>query len=1105
MATTLDDVAEAVSAAVLEALPHRGSGDELLIEFVEELGWTLPLVPPVLRELDGEVLGGAMARLTHARRRDDMAEVVPAAIAVTTALGGLATALDELPQRLRAELPAAFVTATQIDALFRARLLDHCVCRYLERRYRHVVEIARVLGLVVVEERPPRPDVFQPAYTHRELHLARVTRLVSDPRSVFAETLQWGNSTLVLDTMLAALLQLSIERDMPARYAYPPKALAGVPPPGPGLLLPLLDQPPFRVSAGVFPGRSDAGKAGLLLMLGSEGLLDRTLPLSADLSVEIATTLAAPFVALRLHPDRAPQLDAVPFDGGGVPVSGALTTTLRLGSTTEPRSLLELGPFELAGRSVYVRAGLSRQQDISDAFIEAGLEGGKLAVTFADDGLLGSLIELEKIEVDLDLGLGWSLQRGTYMAGHVGLEVTIPTERRIGPASLTALRIGLRVVNDALVLSGAMNGSLALGPVELTFGGLGVDLVASAGGKLGIADIDVSPRGPDRIGLRIDAPLVSGEGEITHDAAARRYAGSFAIQVGPVAVRAVAALDAASPTLPRPSLTVLATSQFPRMPLGEGFTLDGVGMVLGTDRRIDVDAIRAGLRTGQVAALLGDSGDALAVLPRLFPQAPGRVVVGVYAKIGWGTPQIVDARLLPVFELAAPTKIVVLGTLELGLPTLEHRIVDLRMDAVGTVDLERAALAIDASLHDSSLAGIPLTGDMALRLSLAGIPSLLLSIGGFHPRFTPPARFPELRRIELTAGTNPQLRMSAYLALSYVSTQIGAHVDLVAKGGGFKIQAHLGFDALFSIFPFRFDVEIDATASISWHGHNLLGVHLDLHLSGPHPYHAKGSASFSVLWWDVSVGFDQTWGDKTPVPLPPPPDLAALLREALGRPDAWNAELPTRSRPLFALADGVSRETVPPTASVVVRQRTLPLAYNITMFGNVPLSSEQRFSIDHVRHAAGELEASPVDAPFAVGQFTQLSDDEKLAAPTFEQYTAGVRIADGTVRAGTISRSPIDLDTIVRDELAPPDTEPEPSILEAVLATSFVSLRAAREPVAAEPPPRLHDLKFVVASVADLTTASPSATFSASREALRAQPPLLGHFQIVPLPHSQPS
>ena len=176
-------------------------------------------------------------------------------------------------------------------------------------------------------------------------------------------------------------------------------------------------------------------------------------------------------------------------------------------------------------------------------------------------------------------------------------------------------------------------------------------------------------------------------------------------------------------------------------------------------------------------------------------------------------------------------------------PTSARRSCALQVDVLGVIDFDRSEAAVDATLVDSRLAQFALTGDMALRMSWGAQPSFLLAVGGFHPRFAAPPGFPALQRVAvaLAAGDNPKLRLEAYLALTSNTVQFGARVDLAAKAGSFSIAGFLSFDALLTLEPLAFVVDIAAKLAVKVGGHTLLSVSLALTLSGPRPWRARGA------------------------------------------------------------------------------------------------------------------------------------------------------------------------------------------------------------------------------------------------------------------------
>ena len=87
--------------------------------------------------------------------------------------------------------------------------------------------------------------------------------------------------------------------------------------------------------------------------------------------------------------------------------------------------------------------------------------------------------------------------------------------------------------------------------------------------------------------------------------------------------------------------------------------------------------------------------------------------------------------------------IMILGSLEALLPVPDAPVLELRMDSLGVIDFAGGTVLVTASLYDSRLLGvIELSGDMALYMSVLNDPYFVLSIGGFHPGYDPPAQRP---------------------------------------------------------------------------------------------------------------------------------------------------------------------------------------------------------------------------------------------------------------------------------------------------------------------------------------------------------------------------
>ena len=154
----------------------------------------------------------------------------------------------------------------------------------------------------------------------------------------------------------------------------------------------------------------------------------------------------------------------------------------------------------------------------------------------------------------------------------------------------------------------------------------------------------------------------------------------------------------------------------------------------------------------------------------------------------------------------------------------------------GGIDFGAKTAFFDASLHDSKIAGYPISGDLAFRYGWGDNAVFALALGGFNPQFQPPASFPTLKRLAISISSSvAKLDTQAYLALTSNTLQFGARVELTAGTGGFNVHGWLGFDALFEKDPLSFEFDLSAGVDLRSGSSVLASVHLDGKLSGPTP------------------------------------------------------------------------------------------------------------------------------------------------------------------------------------------------------------------------------------------------------------------------------
>jgi hypothetical protein len=635
-----------------------------------------------------------------------------------------------------------------------------------------------------------------------------------------------------------------------------------------------------------------------------------------------------------------------------------------------------------------------------------------------DDGFLAAVMPAEPVEVSGQLKLTWDPVTGLRVTGGAALSVDLPLGTAVGPLTLQLLHLSLQVSDAAAKFAAGLDFGVGLGPFQAAIAGLGLQLesfTSPGGGALGGLEVKPSVKPPTGAGLAIQSPAVSGGGFLLFDPGAGQYAGVFELTiVGTISVKAIAIITTKMPDgSPGFALLILITAEgFTPIQLGMGFSLTGIGGLLALNHTVDADAVRGGLRSGVLDSVLfvkdpvKNAPRVISTLNHVFPLAADRLLIGPLAEISWGTPPLVKIRLALLLEVPQPIRVILLAALSMMLPTPQDAVVEIHIDSIGVLDFGKRELALDASLHDSRILQFTLTGDMALRLNWGDEPALVMSIGGFHPRFTPPKGLRPLNRLALTlsSGDNPRVRFEAYLALTSNTIQMGARVDVHAEEGPFTLDGGGSFDALIQWSPFALDVAFAAWAKITSGGSTLLAASVALEVTGPRSWHLTGQASVQVLAFTATVGVDFTVGTAPSAPeVTETVDVGAEIWAQLSDPACWAATLPSTATPGVTLAGlPVASGTAPlvahPLATVSVREQIAPLGTPIERVGGrLPVGGTRSYTAS-VSAPAGVV-GGTVTELFAPGQYANLPDDARLAGPSFKSMTGGVSLIPQTAQA----------------------------------------------------------------------------------------------------------
>jgi hypothetical protein len=1040
MADVLSSIAQSLAGTLRPLASALDAADDTMDEFALQLGYELPSVPPSLAALkdSGERLTASLDALNDAAvalsedPAGDETAVMTAAALLLLDVGLTFDGIERLRTTLGGELPAPFVAATNIAQDFPARLYEFLFYTALESQAPLPAHILALFGIIEAVPHAADPAKFQPEFVLRRLRIERIPQLLQDPAGLFRDVYGWGTPSLDAERLFLALRDLSFDLLHPAHIEYPsPVTLAAlgveaaVPSdegPEPELIVPVLETDQGTVSIVLFPipTTSPTELQGLAATVIADTALAETIKLSTTLRLDITASvdLTAGVLAV-IRPDAPVSILNQVSDGGLAAVLKGAGAKLRLAWTSveesESRRLLDIpGGSFIDARELYFQLEASATAAaLSDFGVEGGVVGARLVLSTADsDSFLAAILPADGIIAPFEFGVGWSTARLIYFRGSAGFETTIPVHAQLGPLFLDSLHIALSLAAEGLDLEASITGGAAIGPIAVSVERIGARAeLAFTRGNLGAADLKIAFKPPTGIGASVDAGPITGGGFLSIDHENGRYAGILQLRAFEIGITAIALIDTRLPGGQEGySFLIIIAVTLPPIQLGYGFTLNGVGGLAGIHRTMVIDAIQAGIRNHSIDHILfpddpiQNAAQIISDLRTIFPPAMNRFVFGPMAIIGWGTPTLVTVELGILIELPAPVRLVLLGQITVKAPVPDVPVVELHIDILGILDFEGRRLSIDAVLHDSRVAAFSLSGDMAFRLSWGASPNFAMAVGGLNPRFQPPPGFPELRRITVSLGfeENPRISVQGYFAITSNTIQFGALSEVYAEAGGFNVYGWLAFDALLQRIPLWFAIDFSTGVALRRGKRTLASVRLKGSLTGPSPYHIKGEACLSLLFFDICVPFDKTFGSEAPAERPLI-NAWDQLQAAILNAESWSAALPAHA--IEAITARSSGDAPPllmdPGGGVQLRERVLPLNRKLDKLGEAVLTGPNRYDITEVRVGTEVIQAYALTKDqFARAQFEELTDAEKLSVPSFEPMDAGIEVGRNEVAAG---------------------------------------------------------------------------------------------------------
>jgi hypothetical protein len=938
------------------------------------------------------------------------------------------------------------------------RLFEYLLIEYLRDRFPALLMGFEAVGSVSYEDVPAVGT--RPGFTRTRFDWEALADRLSDPTSIPAEVYGWGTDDLKFGKVAEIFSELfialgfhvsidQVDRSLSDAYQF---AASGTPKESInlGISVAIFDftvddtyhDVGFRVLE--LPAEGSALPGMIVQPLVPHGLV-QSIDLTSGwtFNLRAGTDLANQF-GIVLRPDetgvRYPFAPGTPFPSAGF---GAAV----IYQSAEPfRIFGDPDGIRLEGKAAKFLLDLDVKQGQPELRTSVVPEELTFVLKADDlDGFLGSVIGGGETRIPFPLRLSWSNRTGLDFVAGLGFEVSVYPHLDIEVLCFDRVDLGVRSVTAEgepakLELRVACALSGALGPIAYSADGVGVHLpVTFAPGNAGPFDIGFGVLLPNAIGIVIDSGPVSGGGFIQRDPDKGRYCGMLELSMFDIDVAATGVLetkDAQGEELPPPgySLFIAVSAEFSPIQLGYGFTLNGVGGLAAVHRRVNVDAVSSRLREGVLDGVMFPKDpvvNAPAIISNLttvFPIAMNRYVFGPMAIIGWGTPNLVRAEIAVLLEVPEPVLLVILGQASIVIPPeAEEAVIEINVDFVGVLDYASSSFALDATLRDSTVAGVAITGDMAMRLVWAGKRNLVIAIGGVHPHFTPPPGFPSLRRISMALGSdNPRITIEAYYALTANSRQFGAKAELYAAAAGFSVHGWLFFDSLFTIMPLWFRIDFDAGMTLNRGSRRIAGITVRGALTGPAPFHAWGEGRLSLLFFDVCVPFDVTFGPHRVFELLGR-DPWPLLKTAIESAESWVAEI---GRGVAAAASmrpappGGPALLLHPMGAATLRQHVLPLNRPLERFGEFAIEGPDRFDVTTIRVGQDEIANSDwsiAEDEFAPGDFEALSETDRLSRDSFERMAAGVAVGGDLVDApqNLMKVAKVAYETRIIDEGAP--------------------------------------------------------------------------------------
>lgn len=628
-----------------------------------------------------------------------------------------------------------------------------------------------------------------------------------------------------------------------------------------------------------------------------------------------------------------------------------------------------------------------------------------LALKLREQNAFFKAILKKDIEIELEkLKLQYSLQKGFEVEDSLHIRIPINADVDLDMVKFKNIALDIGLDGSDLLANLLTSFTADLKGVAITFTemGVGVDCKLPFNGHKGF---DISPKFtyPNGLGISIDIDGVKGGGAVQWDKDRQRFAGALELTImEKVGASAMLVFTTGKGTDPFSFMGALCVYFNPGIQLGMGFSLEGIGGSFGVNRMLDRDKLRDAVYDGTLESVLffkdisKNIDKVLTNIDTYYPIKTGQMYFGFLGKLAWGA--ILKADFGLFIQAPKPVSVLIAGIIKVSVSEKADKFLVINASFLADLDFERG-FSFDANLFDSKIVGIELYGSMVMRIFWGGdTKGFILSIGGFHPQYKPEEGFKipaTVKRIGMKLDYSIlKMSLEAYFAITSNTVQFGTSLDMRIGWEKFGLFGYATFNALFQFKPFKFMVDVSAGLAVKVGSKKICSIDLAFALSGPAPWHAKGKASFWILFIKISVGFDKTWGKNQIASNRNRIDVLPLFTKEFSRKDNWkfiSSDLTDNMVSLikFEEADSV----VQPSDSISFNQTAVPLQQIMECYGEDDLNDIQRLDISRVYIGDEAVEILPENSSFAPTLINRLDEKAKLARNSYEQMQGGFRLA----------------------------------------------------------------------------------------------------------------